>query len=128
MRNAFGLVLNQLAGSFQSIWDGTTAFKLYQGTSARNGIFSAELAKAGWTGPRDALLSKFGYFHLYTEGCTHPEILTKELGKKYYADSTFKPYPCCRATHPAIDCALAIIQKQMLKGRLMKSLYLLEED
>jgi 2-methylcitrate dehydratase PrpD len=116
MRNAFGLVLNQLAGSFQSIWDGTTAFKLYQGMSARNGIFSAELAKAGWTGPQDALLSKFGYFHLYTEGCTHPEILTKELGKKYYADSTFKPYPCCRATHPAIDCALAIVQKQQVKA------------
>ena len=124
MRNAFGLVLNQLAGSFQSIWDGTTAFKLYQGTSARNGIFSAELAKAGWTGPKDALLGKFGYFHLYTEGCTNPEILTKELGKKYYADATFKPYPCCRATHPAIDCALAIVQKHQVKAENIEEVVL----
>ena len=111
MRNAFGIVLNQLAGSFQSIWDGTTAFKLPQGLSARNGIFSAELAKAGWTGPEDALLSRFGYFQLYTEGCTHPEILTKDLGKKYYTEATFKPYPCCRCTHPAIDCALSLVNR-----------------
>jgi 2-methylcitrate dehydratase PrpD len=116
MRNAFGIVLNQLAGSSQSIWDGTTAFKLAQGISARNGIFSAHLAKAGWTGPDDALLSRFGYYHLYTEGCINPEILTKDLGKKYYADAVFKPYPCCRGTHPAIDCALTLLQQHDIKA------------
>ena len=116
MRNAFGIVLNQLAGTSQSIWDGTTAFKLAQGTSARNGIFSAHLAKAGWTGPDDALFSKFGYYYLYTEGCINPEILTKDLGKKYYADATFKPYPCCRGTHPVIECALALVKKHDIKA------------
>ena len=116
MRNAFGIVLNQLGGSLQSIWDGNTAFKLFQGISARNGIFSAQLAKVGWTGPEDALLSRLGYYHLYTEGCVHPEILTKDLGKKYYTDSTFKPYPCCRGTHSAIECALAIVHKHDIKA------------
>jgi 2-methylcitrate dehydratase PrpD len=111
LRDAFGIVLNQLAGSFQNIWDGTTTFKLQQGMSARNGIFSAQLAKSGWTGPVDALLGKFGYYHLYTEGCSNLEILTKDLGKRYFSDVTFKPYPCCRTTHPAIDCALKIVQK-----------------
>ena len=120
MRNAFGIVLNQLAGSFQSIWDGTTAFKLHQGVSARNGIFSAQLAKAGWTGPEDALLSKFGYYHLYTEGCINPEILTKDLGKKYYTEATIKPYPCCRGNHPVIDCALAIVQKHDIQAEDIK--------
>jgi 2-methylcitrate dehydratase PrpD len=111
LRNAFGIVLNQLGGSFQSIWDGATDFKLPQGMSARNGIFAAQLAKAGWTGPEDPLLSKFGYYHLYTEGCIHPDILTKDLGKKYYADATIKPYPCCRGSHGVIECALAIVSK-----------------
>ena len=120
LRDAFGIVLNQLAGSFQNIWDGTTAFKLQQGISARNGIFSAQLAKSGWTGPEDALLGKFGYYHLYTEGCRNLEILTKDLGKKYYSDVTFKPYPCCRTTHPAIDCALAIIQKNPIDPQDIK--------
>jgi 2-methylcitrate dehydratase PrpD len=124
MRDAFGMALNQMAGSFQNIWDGATAFKLQQGVSARNGIFSAELAKIGWTGPEDALLGKFGYYRLYTEGHLHPEILTKDLGKKYYSDVTFKPYPSCRTTHPAIDCALAIVQKHHVNSEDIKEVIL----
>jgi 2-methylcitrate dehydratase PrpD len=108
MINAFGIALNQLSGSLQNIWDGTMCFKLPQGLSARNGIFSAELAKAGWNGPEDAFLSKFGYFNLYTGGCTNPEILIRDLGRKYFTEATFKLYPCCRASHTAVDCALNI--------------------
>jgi 2-methylcitrate dehydratase PrpD len=124
MRDAFGLVLNQMAGSFQNIWDGATAFKLQQGVSARNGIFSAQMAEIGWTGPEDALLGKFGYYYLYTEGHLHPEILTKDLGKKYYSDVTFKPYPSCRTTHPAIDCALALVQKNHVNPEDIKEVVL----
>jgi 2-methylcitrate dehydratase PrpD len=116
MRHAFGIVLNQLAGTVQNIWDGCTNFKLLQGLSARNGIFSAQLAKAGWTGPEDMLLSKYGYYALYTGGCNRPEILTKDLGKKYYTELTFKPYPSCRGTHPPIDCAVAIVRKHNIKA------------
>ncbi len=111
LQNAFGIVLNQLAGSFDTIWEGTPIFKLTQGLSARNGIFSAELAKAGWTGPKDALLGKFGYFKLYTEGCTNPDILIEDLGKKYHTEVTYKPYPGCRANHTAVGCALNFVKK-----------------
>ncbi|MGD0779602.1 MAG: MmgE/PrpD family protein [Dehalococcoidales bacterium] len=111
LRNAFGIALNQLGTTFQSFWDGTTAFKLPQGLAARGGITSAQLAKAGWTGPEDALFSKFGYYKMFTEGCQRPEALTKDLGKKYYYDGTIKPYPCCRILHAAIDCVLTLIKK-----------------
>jgi 2-methylcitrate dehydratase PrpD len=117
VRNAFGIVLSQLAGSLQNVWDGTTAFKLPQGLSARNGIFSAQLAKAGWTAPEDALLSRFGYYHLYTTGCANPDILTRDLGKVYYTESVFKPYPCCRGTHASIDCALKLVHKYDIKAQ-----------
>lgn len=116
MRYAFGIVLSQIAGSFQNIWDGCTAFKLMQGLSSRNGIFSAQLAKVGWTGPEDMLLSRFGYYTLYTKGCSKPEFLTQDLGKKYYYESQFKPYPSCRATHPVIDCAIALVNKHNIKA------------
>jgi 2-methylcitrate dehydratase PrpD len=87
-----------------------------QGLSSRNGIFSAQLAKAGWTGPEDMLLSRFGYYTLYTKGCSKPEFLTQDLGKKYYYESQFKPYPSCRATHPVIDCAIALVNKHNIKA------------
>ncbi|NMB35146.1 MAG: MmgE/PrpD family protein [Firmicutes bacterium] len=106
---ALGIVLNQLGGTFQSIWEGTTSFKLMQGLAAHNGIFAAELAKAGWTGPNDLLFGPFGYYKLYTDGCTDAEILTTGLGKNFYSEATFKSYPSCRGIHPAADCILEIV-------------------
>ncbi|HEY78729.1 MAG TPA: MmgE/PrpD family protein [Dehalococcoidia bacterium] len=126
MRHAFGIVLSQMAGSMQNVWDGSTAFKLPQGLSARNGIFSAQLAKAGWTGPEDMLLSRYGFYHLYADGCKNPDLLTRDLGKKYYSDSMLKPYPSCRATHPAVDCALALINKYDIKAEDIEEVVLYE--
>ena len=37
------------------------------------------------------------------------DFLTKDLGTKFYANNTFKAYPCCRSTHAAIDCSLALV-------------------
>ena len=116
LRNAFGIALNLLGTTFQSFWDGTTAFKLPQGLAARAGIFAAQLAKAGWTGPEDALMSRFGYYNMFTGGCNQSQALTDHLGKKYYYDGTIKPYPCCRITHAAIDAALALLKKHGFKA------------
>jgi len=107
MLNAFGIVLNQLAGSLQGVYDKTHCFKLPIGLAARAGIFSAELASQGLTGVKDPLLGKYGYFTLYCRDY-NPDILTKNLGKKFYSDSVLKPYPACRGTHAAIDSALQI--------------------
>jgi 2-methylcitrate dehydratase PrpD len=108
--NAFGIVLNQLGGTMQAVYDGTHSFKLHQGLASWAGIFSAELASKGFTGAKDPLLSKFGYYNLY---CREPipEIATMELGKKFYADSEFKLYPCCRGNHSSIECALELVQE-----------------
>lgn len=124
MRHAFGIVLNMLGTTFQTVWDATTAFKLAQGLAARAGIFSAQLAKAGWTGPDDALMSKFGYYQMFTEGCQRPEYLADKLGEAYYADSTIKPYPCCRITHAAIDGALKLIENHSFKADDIKEVFL----
>lgn len=114
MLNAFGIVINQLAGTMQNIFDGAHAFKLPQGFAAKAGILSAALARKGFTGVRDPLLSKYGYFALYCR-TYQPEKLTKDLGKKFYADITFKPYPSCRVTHGAIDCALELVRVNEIK-------------
>jgi 2-methylcitrate dehydratase PrpD len=120
IKNALGLVFNQMSGSMQNIWDGVPAFKLLQGLSARNGIISAELANAGWAGPDDPLFGKLGYFKLFAGGCGNPEILTKDLGKKYFTDAHFKLYPCCAVSHAAVDCALFLANNYNLDYREIK--------
>lgn len=120
LRNAFGIALNQIGTTFQSFWDYTTAFKLPQGLAARGGINSVQLAQAGWTGPEDALMGRFGYYKMFTEGCQRPKALTKDLGKNFYADGTFKPYPCCRIVHSAIQCVLELVNKHNIKPNDVK--------
>lgn len=111
MRNAFGLILDHLGGAQRMISETTTGFKLSQGTSARDAVFCVQLARAGWSGVQDVLLAEGGYYSMFTDGIRDPELLTKDLGKKYYSDGTFKPYPCCRMNHAAIDCAVDIVNK-----------------
>ena len=120
--NAFGIALNQMGTTFQSFWDGTTAFKLPQGLSARGGITSAQMAKAGWTGPEEPLLSKFGYYKMFTDGCHRPEFLTDYLGKRYYYDATIKPWPCCRIPHSAIQAALTLMKAHNFKADDIESI------
>lgn len=111
MRNAFGLILDHLGGAQRMISETTTGFKLSQGTSARDAVFCIQLASAGWSGVQDALLAEGGYYSMFTDGIRNPELLTKDLGKEYYSDGTFKPYPCCRINHAAIDCTVDIVNE-----------------
>jgi 2-methylcitrate dehydratase PrpD len=104
MLNAFGIVLNQFAGTFQNIFD----------AAAQAGIFSAALAKKGFTGVRDPLFSKYGYFALYCKSY-QLDVLTKDLGKHFYMDNTCKPYPCCRSNHAAIECVLKLLQSHSIE-------------
>ncbi len=105
--NAFGIALNQLAGSMDSVWDKVMTFKLCMALAARNGIVSAELAARGFTGLKDPFLGQFGYFKLYCRNAD-TSTLTRDLGKKFYADRVIKPYSACRATHSSIDSALKV--------------------
>ncbi len=111
MRNAFGIVINLISGAGSSLNEGASTFKLSQGDSARNGILAAELAKAGWTGIEDALTGRGGYYATFTRGLDHPEVLTQELGKKYYVEVIIKPYPGGRPTHTPITAALSLVRK-----------------
>jgi 2-methylcitrate dehydratase PrpD len=110
MKHAFGIVLNMVAGAIQSLWDGATTFK-FQGVADRNGIFAARLARKGWTGVLDPLLSRFGYYNVYAQGCKDPGVLTRDLGRKFWGETYYKPYPCGMPNHPAIDAALALVSK-----------------
>lgn len=114
LRNAFGLIVDHLGGIQQMISETVTGFKLSQGTSARDAIFCVQLAREGWTGIEDALLSRGGYYALFSGGIRDPNILIKNLGKNYYSDGTFKPYPCCRMNHAGVDCAVAIVNKHSI--------------
>jgi 2-methylcitrate dehydratase len=106
VRHAWGIVVEQIGGTIQGIWDGAHTFKLGQGTAGRNAVLAAQLALRGWKGMRDPLLGRFAFFAQYTAGCADPGILTRDLGRRFWGEAYFKPYPACMATHVCIEATL----------------------
>jgi 2-methylcitrate dehydratase PrpD len=115
MVHAFGIALNQMGGTTQNLIERVHGFKLGQGLSAQRGIFSVKLAGKGFTGVKDPLTGNLGYFELFSPDY-QPEVLTRNLGRKFYSEVTFKPYPSCRGTHGAIDCSLEIVKKHDIEA------------
>jgi 2-methylcitrate dehydratase PrpD len=50
--------------------------------------------------------------------------LTKDLGKKFYGDDIYKPYPSCRFIHSSIDCALKIVRENPVQSEDIESITL----
>lgn len=106
-RDAMGHAVDMTSGTTQSVWDGIPAWKLVGGLAARNGIFAAHLAATGaWPSIGDALQAGYGFFGQFTTGCINPDILTQDLGRSFYGEEYFKPYPSCAATQAPMECVL----------------------
>jgi 2-methylcitrate dehydratase PrpD len=115
VHNAFGLALNQLAGSMAGVFDKTLSFKIPIALASRDGIFAAELAEKGFPGINEPFQGPRGYFALFCRN-SNTDNLTRDIGKKFYADCVIKPYSACRATHLSIDCAIQIAQNNIYNG------------
>ena len=100
-----------VAAMNQGGYEETTGTKLMQGISARSGINAAQLAKAGWTGVKDAFFGERGGYYPGTASVAYPERATRDLGKKYYVEQVFKPYPGGRPTNAPTEAALLIVSK-----------------
>jgi 2-methylcitrate dehydratase PrpD len=127
MTNAFGISINMIGGALQSLFDYALTFKFGQGFSAKNGTLAAEMARVGWTGLEDALLGGKAYYFLYngTEKIENPELLTKDLGKKFYMEENFKRYPCGIPNTPFAMAGMAIHEEAHLKASEIKKVELI---
>lgn len=107
LRNAYGILLNLMSGSFQGIWDGAHAFKLPGAMAAYNGILACQLSVRGFGGVKDALESRLGYFTMFCREPA-PQNLAEDLGKVFYVHGQHKLHPSCYGNHNPIECALQI--------------------
>ncbi|MFC1930481.1 MmgE/PrpD family protein [Chloroflexota bacterium] len=116
IQNALGIAYAQASGNRQAINDSALTKRIEVGFSSMGGIISALLAEKGITGALNSLEGEFGLYKLHHRGRYDPAILTSELGKRFEGSNLgFKPYPCPRGTHAAIDATLEMIREYGIK-------------
>lgn len=113
MANAFGIAYTQAAGNRQSIRDGALSKRMAAGIVDRAGIFSANAALHGVTGPKGCFDGDFGIFNVYHRGeFADKDALTKDLGKRFTLPTvSFKSYPSCAATETSIEATLELMKE-----------------
>ncbi len=108
MLNAFGIAYSQAAGNRQCILDGALTKRLQAGQAANAGVFAAVLARTGFTGAHNIFNGRFGFFELYQPQGHDAALLLRDLGSVFCGEAlSYKPYPCGRPLHAAIDAAIA---------------------
>ena len=77
------------------------------------GISAALLAESGFLGPRAIFEGENGFFRMAGSDQYAPEILVAGLGEQFNILRVyFKPYPCCRWNHAALDGVGQILQRR----------------
>src|SRR5207244_13105509 len=77
------------------------------GQAASAGLCSAVLAQTGFTGAQNIFNGRFGFFELYQPNGYDALVLLRDLGTAFRGEAlAYKPYPCGRPLHAAIDATL----------------------
>jgi 2-methylcitrate dehydratase PrpD len=106
---AFGSAASQACGLVEML--GMPTKSLGVGNAARNGLWSALLAKRGFAGPERPLEGRFGFFNATGEAPKLPALLDG-LGDTWELSiNAYKPYPGGVVIHPVIDAVLELRDK-----------------
>ena len=122
MVHALALAFNRCGGSFQSHVDGSLAVRLVQGFVAETGVWCAQMAACGLTGPKNFIDGHYGYRHLYAKGLRDSASFVSGLGERWLLETiVFKKYPSCGVTQGVTQQTLDIIQELGLQADQFES-------
>ncbi len=111
--NALGIAGSMASGIIEYLAEGAWTKRLHPGWAAQSGIRAADLARAGFVGPRTVLEGTHGLY----QGFAHTAEgdwakLVDGFGERWLAASlAFKPYACGTMTQPYVDCARRLAER-----------------
>jgi 2-methylcitrate dehydratase PrpD len=92
--------------------DSVTMVKNNYGIASFVGVLSAKLAQSGFIGPLDIFEGDTGFWRMSGSDQFNPLKMTEGLGSDFRITRiSFKPYPCCRWIHSALDGIFQIIKE-----------------
>jgi 2-methylcitrate dehydratase PrpD len=102
-------IAGSLAGGLQHNFN-TMNKSMHAGNAARNGVLAAILARSGFTSSDAEFNGELSFCNMFSGGNIKDlSHVNDEMIRGWGLVSFglgFKPYPCCRATHAAIDAML----------------------
>jgi 2-methylcitrate dehydratase PrpD len=79
------------------------------GFAAMSALISVQLAKKGVRGVQNTFEGIDGFFRVYLQGRYDRHVLRDQLGERFeFTQLSYKPYPCCRFNHSAIEAAVRL--------------------
>lgn len=111
--HALGIAGSQPGGTFAFLADGSTVKAGQPAWAAHSGLWAAELARAGMTGPSEVLEGAAGFYELYAGDPMAGDRLREELGtlgtRWHLPDAAFKLIPCCHFIHPFVEALSSLL-------------------
>ncbi len=108
--NALGLAASYASGSSQFFLSGSDVKRLHAGKAAAAGVEIALLARAGLTGPHDAIEGEQGFARAASD-TFRPNIMVDEIGSRYWLDEiALKIHAGTVRLQAAIEAAQALSQ------------------
>ncbi len=111
-QQAFGIAASMASGVRRNF--GTMTKPLHTGIAARSALTAVRLAAAGFTAAPDVLEAQAGFFAAYGVPESNADLACKGLGAPFVIVDpglALKKFPCCYASHRAIDGLLTLRTK-----------------
>lgn len=110
-RNALAIAASRAAGLRINV--GSMTKPLHAGAAASSAVQAARLAARGWDANPGTLDGPLGFCATFLGRLPSEDLdFTANLGRQWALTQphglAIKPFPCCGATHPAIDAAIAL--------------------
>jgi 2-methylcitrate dehydratase PrpD len=117
MEHAIGLGATQASGLMAAQF-GAMSKRMHHGMAARNGLYSALLARGGYTGIEGVFEQPYGgYLATFGEG-HNPDVtqITLELGERWEVERiVVKPYAAMGGLHAALDALFEITRASSIR-------------
>ena len=114
-QHALGIAGSQ-AGGLMAAQEGAMVKRFHSGRAAQSGVYSAQLAAAGFTGITDVLEAAYGgYLSSYSDK-PNPARLTEGLGTSWETLAVgYKPHAAVTSIHTALDVLGDLMRDEGLK-------------
>jgi 2-methylcitrate dehydratase PrpD len=98
LNSAVGLACSAASGikTFAVGEGGGMMKRMHAGRAAESGVRMAQLAARGFSGPPNAVESRFGLLEVFGRQGARPEALDADVGARWAVENVYvKVYPCC---------------------------------